>query len=161
LALLDAYRQQVALLVRVVPFVASEPDLALKGGTAINLFIRDLPRLSVDIDLTYLPVADRPASLAAIEAAMLRIADKVTAGIRGAMVIPGRLQPENRVTKLPVRLDRVQIKIEVTPVLRGAVYPAEMRVVSPRVEQAFGFAEVQLVSFADLFAAQALCSISN
>ncbi len=53
MALLDAYRQQVALLVRVLPFVASEPEFALKGGTAINLFIRDLPRLSVDIDLTY------------------------------------------------------------------------------------------------------------
>jgi predicted nucleotidyltransferase component of viral defense system len=60
LALLDAYRQQAALLVRVLPFVATEADFALKGGTAINLFIRDLPRLSVDIDLTFLPIADRP-----------------------------------------------------------------------------------------------------
>jgi Nucleotidyl transferase AbiEii toxin, Type IV TA system len=66
--LLDRYRQQVALLIRTLPFVAKEPDFALKGGTAINLFVRDMPRLSVDIDLTYLPVQDRPTSLAAIDA---------------------------------------------------------------------------------------------
>jgi hypothetical protein len=40
------------LLVEVLPVVAGEPCFALKGGTAINLFVRDLPRLSVDIDLT-------------------------------------------------------------------------------------------------------------
>ncbi len=45
------YRRQVALLLRVLPFVAQERSFALKGGTAINLFVRDLPRLSVDIDL--------------------------------------------------------------------------------------------------------------
>lgn len=50
----------------------------MKGGTAINLFIRDLPRLSVDIDLTYLPVQNRAASLAAIDAAMRRVAERIT-----------------------------------------------------------------------------------
>lgn len=161
MALLDAYRQQVALLVRVLPFVASEPDFALKGGTAINLFVRDLPRLSVDIDLTYLPVADRPTSLAAIEAAMLRIADKITTGIKGAKVTPGRLQPESKVTKLVVRYERVQIKIEVTPVLRGVVYPPEMRTVSTRVEEAFGFAEIQVTSFADLYAGKIVAALDR
>lgn len=56
-----------------VPFVATEKEFALKGGTAINLFIRDMPRLSVDIDLTYVPVADRATSLKAIDAGMKRI----------------------------------------------------------------------------------------
>ncbi|WP_371260915.1 nucleotidyl transferase AbiEii/AbiGii toxin family protein [Bradyrhizobium sp. Cp5.3] len=65
----EKYRHQVALLIETVPFVAAEPDFALKGGTAINLFHRDMPRLSVDMDLTYLPVAPRPESLAAIDKA--------------------------------------------------------------------------------------------
>lgn len=69
MAFQDAYRQQVALLIRTIPFVAQEQCFALKGGTAINLFVRDLPRLSVDIDLTYLPVEDRASSLATIDAA--------------------------------------------------------------------------------------------
>jgi predicted nucleotidyltransferase component of viral defense system len=161
LALHDTYRQQVALLVRVLPFVATEPDFALKGGTAINLFIRDLPRLSVDIDLTYLPVADRPASLDAIESAMLRIADEITAGIKGSKITPSRLQPEGKVTKLVVRYERVQIKIEVTPVLRGTVYAPEMRTVSPRVESAFGFAEIQVTSFADLYAGKIVAALDR
>jgi len=63
----DIYRRQVDLLVRTLPYVAEEECFALKGGTAINLFVRDMPRLSVDIDLTYLPIADRDQSLAEIE----------------------------------------------------------------------------------------------
>jgi Nucleotidyl transferase AbiEii toxin, Type IV TA system len=55
----EVSRKQVTLLIKTVPLVASETAFALKGGTAINLFLRDMPRLSVDIDLTYLPVADR------------------------------------------------------------------------------------------------------
>ena len=55
----EQYRRQVDLLVRTLPLVAYEKCFALKGGTAINLFVRDMPRLSVDIDLTYLPVTDR------------------------------------------------------------------------------------------------------
>lgn len=51
----DIYRAQVELLIRTLPYVADEACFALKGGTAINLFVRDMPRLSVDIDLTYLP----------------------------------------------------------------------------------------------------------
>ena len=77
----EAYKAQVQLLVRVLPLVAAEDCFALKGGTAINLFVRDLPRLSVDIDLAYLPVADRLASLAAIEAALLRIKTAIEGGI--------------------------------------------------------------------------------
>jgi predicted nucleotidyltransferase component of viral defense system len=55
----STYYQQVALLIRMLPVVATESVFALKGGTAINLFIRDFPRLSVDIDLAYLPLEPR------------------------------------------------------------------------------------------------------
>jgi hypothetical protein len=57
------YYKQVALLIRVLPFVAQEGVFALKGGTAINLFVRDFPRLSVDIDLAYLPLEPRAEAL--------------------------------------------------------------------------------------------------
>ena len=59
----ENYRKQVSLLVKILPLVARETIFALKGGTAINLFIRDMPRLSVDIDLTYLRVSPRSESL--------------------------------------------------------------------------------------------------
>ncbi len=72
----DLYYRQAALLIRVLPHVAQETCFGLKGGTAINLFIRNMPRLSVDIDLTYLPVEPRPASMTAIDTAMKRIAHR-------------------------------------------------------------------------------------
>lgn len=80
----DTYRRQVALLVRLLPLIAEEKCFALKGGTAINLFIRDMPRLSVDIDLTYVPVQPRAESLAAIDAAFGRIIDRIKKSIPGA-----------------------------------------------------------------------------
>jgi predicted nucleotidyltransferase component of viral defense system len=156
----DAYGRQVQLLLQVLPHVAEEPDFALKGGTAINLFIRDLPRLSVDIDLTYLPVADRPASLAAIDAGMKRIARRIRDSGQGIKVSanPGA---EGVVTKLLVASKGVQVKIEITPVLRGCVYEPELRAVSPAVEDRFGFAEIQVVSFADLFAGKIVAALDR
>ena len=161
MALLDTYRQQVALLIRTIPFVAKETALALKGGTAINLFVRDMPRLSVDIDLTYLPVEDRTTSLAAIDAAMLRIAERIEAGISGAKVNPSRSADEKIVTKLIVRARGVQIKIEITPVLRGTVYDPVVTPVVPTVEDEFGFAEMQVVSFADLYAGKIVAALDR
>ena len=76
----EEYRRRAALLVRAIPLVATETCFALKGGTAINLFVRDMPRLSVDIDLTYLPVEDRRTSLAHIDAAMKRVAERIRFG---------------------------------------------------------------------------------
>ena len=64
------YIDAARLLIQVAPVVFESGVFALKGGTAINLFIRDMPRLSVDTDLTYVPVAPRALSLAALDAAM-------------------------------------------------------------------------------------------
>lgn len=161
MAFLGTYRQQVALLIRVLPFVAEERAFALKGGTAINLFVRDMPRLSVDIDLAYLPVADRVASLLAIDAAMLRIKARIERGIAGVKVTASRSADENIVTKLIVRAGGVQIKIEVTPVLRGTVYHPVVMPVVPAVEDAFGFAEMQVVSFADLYAGKIVAALDR
>ena len=161
MAFLETYRQQVALLIRTIPFVVKEEAFALKGGTAINLFVRDMPRLSVDIDLTYLPVEDRTTSLAAIDAAMLRIAERIEAGIPGAKVNPSRSADEKIVTKLIVRAGGVQIKIEITPVLRGTVYDPVVTTVVPTVEDAFGFAEMQVVSFADLYAGKIVAALDR
>lgn len=73
----EVYRKQLQLLIRTLPLVADEDCFALEGGTAINLFYRDLPRLAVDIDLAYLPVAQRQRSLREIETALKRIAGRV------------------------------------------------------------------------------------
>jgi predicted nucleotidyltransferase component of viral defense system len=161
MAFTENYRQQVSLLLKALPFVSAEDCFALKGGTAINLFIRDMPRLSVDIDLTYLPVKPRDESLAEIDAAMKRIAANIEKGIPGSKVTESKLDRENIVTKLLIRLDNVQIKIEVTPVLRGCAYEPEFRPVSPRVEEEFGFAEIRVVSFADLYGGKVVAALDR
>jgi predicted nucleotidyltransferase component of viral defense system len=160
MAFADTYRNQIALLIRTLPSVAVEECFAMNGGTAINLFVRDLPRLSVDIDLTYLPVQDRATSLAAIDSAMARIAERVTKAVGGTRVAPSRSR-ENVITKLVVRGDGAQIKIEVTPVLRGCVFEPEMRPVSNGVEDQFGFAEMRIVSFPDLYAGKIVAALDR
>lgn len=161
MAFSEQYRRQAALLIRTVPFVAEAACFALKGGTAINLFLRDMPRLSVDIDLTYLPVRDRAASLAEIDAAMKRIGERIAHELRGAQVTSVKLKTDNIVTKHFVEEGGVQIKIEVTPVLRGCVYEPAKRATSPKVEDQFGFAEIQVVSFADLYAGKLVAALDR
>jgi len=145
----EVCRRQVALLIRLLPLVAEEKCFALKGGTAINLFVRDMPRLSVDIDLTYVPVQSYEASLAAIDAAMGRIAARTKKGIPGSTIAEGQ---KGARTHLLVRADGVTNEIEVTPVMRGCVHDPELKGVTEAVEDAFGFAEIPVLSFADLYA---------
>jgi predicted nucleotidyltransferase component of viral defense system len=157
----EYFRHRVALLIETIPFVSAESQFALKGGTAINLFLRDMPRLSVDIDLTYLPVAPRPESLAAIDAAMKRMAESLRNGLRGARVTEVINAGEKIVTKLTVQRGDAQIKIEVTPVLRGCVFEPEIRSVSASVEETFGYAQMQVVSFADLYAGKIVAALDR
>lgn len=159
MAFSENYRRQVALLIRALPLVAEEKMFALKGGTAINLFVRNLPRLSVDIDLMYLPVEGRKESLASIGAALKRIAERTKRVIPGSRITEHVY--EGSVTKLFIRSDGVQIVIEVTPVLRGSVYPPEVHSVTPAVEEQFGFAEIQVVSFADLYAGKIVAALDR
>jgi predicted nucleotidyltransferase component of viral defense system len=159
--LAEAYRKQVALLVKIVPLVATETAFALKGGTAINLFLRDMPRVSVDIDLTYVPVKNRASSLKEIDAGMKRMAAAIEHGVPGAKVNASAPKGEKGITKLIVRADGAQIKIEVTPVLRGCVYDPEVRSVSARVEEEFGFAEMLVVSFPDLYGGKIVAALDR
>lgn len=54
----DTYKKQVALLIDILLEIAKEDTFALHGGTAINLFHLNMPRLSVDIDLTFIPFSN-------------------------------------------------------------------------------------------------------
>ena len=142
------YADQVRLLVRILPLVAEEKVFALKGGTAINLFFRNLPRLSVDIDLTYLPIKDRDASLADIKDAMGRIRDRIE-GTRDLNATT--TQRDGGAPRIIASKGRTRIKIETSPVIRGIVFDPIVGRVSEAVEDEFGFAEMNLVSFEDVY----------
>jgi predicted nucleotidyltransferase component of viral defense system len=151
----NPYRPQVVLLLDVLPLVALERCFALKGGTAINLFVRDLPRLSVDIDLTYVPVQDRVTSLAEVGKALERVALSIEAQAKNIRV--ERTRAEGEVVKLVASRVRARVKIEVSPVLRGCAREPTMRGVSPAVEAQFGYIEVPVVHLDDLYAGK-LCA---
>ena len=82
----QTYINQADLLLQVIPHIATEKTLALKGGTAINLFLRNMPRLSVDIDLTYLLFDNRETALANISDSLGRIKEQITKSVPGTTV---------------------------------------------------------------------------
>ena len=110
------YQKQVRLLLSVLPEVAKEACFALHGGTAINLFVRDMPRLSVDIDLTYVPVEDRASSLRHIDEALERTKSRIKTVVAGA-----RVQHKKDIGKLIISGGGAEIKLEVNLVGRGTI----------------------------------------
>jgi len=147
----NPFTEQMRLLVSLLPSVANQSCFALKGGTAINLFLRDMPRLSVDIDLTYLPVEDREASLAGIDTALGEITTDIAKHIPRAKIQASVLPGTDKRFKLVLWQGDISVKIEVSPVLRGSVYPAISRQLSARAEKIFGFARMPVLSFEDLY----------
>lgn len=148
----DQYLKQVRLLLEVLPYVLKEKCFALKGGTAINLFFRDMPRFSVDIDLVYLPVEDREASLNGIHEALKRVGQKIEKHLSGAKVKEVQLKDPIIVSKIFVTRNDVLIKVEPNFVMRGSVFPLEERVLSVRAQKMFEvFVTARTVSFGDVF----------
>lgn len=142
------YYKQVKLLIRLLPLVDKEKVFALKGGTAINLFVRDCPRLSVDIDLAYLPLEPREEALANVKTSLQRITDEANK----QPDITAKFQ-DNKADELRIIVFNTDatIKIEVSPVARGTLYQAENKTVTEFVEDEFGYAEIQVVSLPDLY----------
>lgn len=154
------YYRQVQLLLRIIPFVAQHDCFALKGGTAINLFVRDFPRLSVDIDLVFLPMMERNEALQTIKSNLDTLASTITANIDNTRVVRSFLDKSDAL-RLLVERDNVQIKIELSPVLRGTVYEPRVMPVSKAVEEEFGFAEMAVVSFSDLYAGKICAALDR
>jgi predicted nucleotidyltransferase component of viral defense system len=154
------YADRVKLLVEILPTLAAERRFALKGGTAINLFEHDMPRLSVDIDLTWLPVGEFANDAQEISAALASIGEKLRSG-------PLRLQvqasgtEETGIHRLVASRGRSRVQIETTPVMRGTVHPVRTLTVRPGVERAFGFVEMQVLDFADLYAGKLAATLSR
>ena len=155
------FTEQVRLLVMLLPHVAKQDCFALKGGTAINLFLRDMPRLSVDIDLTYIPVEDRDTSLAGINDALFEITNYIERAVPRTSVRSSTLKGTDKKFKLLVSQGSTTVKVEVTPVLRGSVFPTEQRQLSPKAEAEFGFVRVPLLSFEDLYAGKICATLDR
>lgn len=143
---------EAKLMLDVLPSVAEEACFGLKGGTAINFFLRDMPRLSVDIDLTYLPIEDRNTSLAGITNGLKAIASRIHQANPSLQVQEGKLKNTPSVTKLYVSNQQAQIKVEPNLVLRGTLFPTEKLRLRPKVEELFETSvKMVVVSKADIY----------
>lgn len=156
----NIYYQQAKLLIQLLSFIKKEECFALKGGTAINLFFRDFPRFSVDIDLVYLPLNSRDEGISEIHKALTNISNEVRSKLLG-ITIQEVFQNKEDALRLIVSQNKVQVKIELSPVLRGVVYPSEIRTVHPKVEDEFGFAEMKVASFEDIYAGKICAALDR
>ncbi|KAA6230393.1 nucleotidyl transferase AbiEii/AbiGii toxin family protein (plasmid) [Chlorobium phaeovibrioides] len=143
------YKKQVDLLLRVLPHVAQAPVFALKGGTAINLFEQNMPRLSVDIDLVYLPLDDRAVALESIASALQEICKSIEK--IGIKATPQR-QRNQQESKVICTDEETQIKIEVNTIIRGHLFPVRVMDVQEIVVDTFEkFASMRVLSREELY----------
>lgn len=141
------YEKQVNLLLQILPEVAKEKIFALNGGTCINLFIRDMVRLSVDIDLTYIPLEDRNISLSNMLAGLARIEENIKRIIPNAQT-----DLKNKQVKLIVNAKNVVVKIEVSVMNRGLLGDIKTRILCPKAQETFNaFCEMATVSTGQLY----------
>lgn len=120
-----AYVDTVRLLIDAAPEVFHAPCFALKGGTALNLFVQEMPRLSVDLDVVYVAHATgRAAALNEIGTA-LGVARKRLAAMGILSDFIGAKSGDE--VKLLVRRNRSQVKVEVNHAFRGTILPVEPR----------------------------------
>lgn len=156
------YKPQVELLLEVLPFVAMEKCFALKGGTAINLFVRDMPRLSVDIDLTYLGDEAREEALKKVEEALHRIKAAVERNIRTVKVYGSKRESQATDIKLFVERGAVQIKIEASPVIRGTILPvADLPLVASASDMFEAVMDVPVVNLGDLYGGKIVAAMDR
>ncbi|MGD9637930.1 MAG: nucleotidyl transferase AbiEii/AbiGii toxin family protein [Alphaproteobacteria bacterium] len=143
----EVYKEKVALLLKVLPLVAKEECFAIHGGTAINLFVRDMPRLSVDIDLTYVFIEDRETTLKKIDETLQRIKSSIEKSIKNS-----RVTYKDNVGKLLIYLGNADIKIEVNLVNRGLLSEALKMPLCKKAQSNFeAFAVMPVVSIGQLY----------
>ena len=156
----QVYLDTARLLTRVAPLVFVDDTFALKGGTAINLFMRDMPRLSVDLDLVFadhnLP---RDQALARINASIRQSADRLnTRGFQTHAIAAA----DAGQTKLLVRSGRIEVKIEVNVVLRGTVHPVRTAALTPRAREVLqADLELPVASLEDVYGGKLVAAMDR
>jgi predicted nucleotidyltransferase component of viral defense system len=128
----ETYKKQVALLIRIMPLVYKIPDFAVHGGTAINLFVKNMPRYSVDIDLTFLPIKNRDESITAINNHLNTLKQQIEKAIPGVRVIH-----KSAVLKLQCTFGGATVKIEVNGIKRGIIGDVEDRELCDKAKEEF------------------------
>ncbi|AYH44300.1 nucleotidyl transferase AbiEii/AbiGii toxin family protein [Azoarcus sp. DN11] len=154
------YLDTARLLTQVAPFVFADGTFALKGGTAINLFVRDMPRLSVDLDLVFTDhTQPREAALAHINDAIRKASERLKArGFQTHAVAAADIGE----TKLLVRRGGIEVKIEVNFVMRGTVHPVRLAGLTPLARDTLlADLEIPVVSLEDVYGGKLVAAMDR
>ena len=156
------YIKQAKLLIRLLPFLSGETDFALKGGTAINFFVRNLPRISVDIDIAYLLINKRDIALNAISLMLQRYysyAQKIYPNSK----ITKKVMSDGKYLKgLIISTKNATIKIEPNFVIRDCVFPTQKLSLSPQAKLTLEEdVDAQILSNADLYAGKICAALDR
>ena len=153
----DRYRKQVALLIRIMPSVYKIKEFAVHGGTAINLFHRNLLRYSVDIDVTYIPIENSQQSLASINQKLLEVKKNIEKTIPGVVV---KHKPD--VWKLLCTLGDATVKIEVNATKRGIIGDVVELPLCEKARNEFSMGcKARTVSFSQLYGGKITAALSR
>lgn len=155
-----AYADTVRLLLTAAPDVFANNIFAMKGGTAINLFVQDMPRLSVDIDVVYTPrQTPREQALKAIGDELDAVAGRLN---RLGLVTRKVNSKDLGDTKLLIENAEAQIKVEVNVVFRGTVLPVERYHLSPKTADLFSVAlELPALAPAELYGSKLVAAMDR
>jgi predicted nucleotidyltransferase component of viral defense system len=151
----NLYKEQVRLLLRILPVIYREEDFAVHGGTAINLFVKNLPRYSVDVDLTYIPIGTREVSMAEIDKKLAAISLQLQ-----------RVVPELNIRPVPNKLlctvGRSTVKIEVNGIKRGIIGPTIEMPLCDKAQTEFGmYCKARIVPLEQLYGGKIAAALSR
>ena len=147
----------MALLIRIMPSVYKIKEFAVHGGTAINLFHRNLLRYSVDIDVTYIPIENRQQSLASINQKLLEVKKNIEKTIPGVVV---KHKPD--VWKLLCTLGDATVKIEVNATKRGIIGDVVELPLCEKARNEFSMGcKARTVSFSQLYGGKITAALSR
>ena len=153
----DIYKKQVALLIRIMPSVYRIKDFAVHGGTAINLFHKNMPRYSVDIDLTYIPIQEREESLKTINEHLRTLKANIEKSVPDIKIVP-----KYDVRKLQCTLNGATVKIEVNGTKRGLIGVIEDKMLCDKAQQEFSMAcKARTVSYSQLYGGKITAALTS
>ena len=153
----DIYKKQVGLLIKIVPLLYCIKEFAIHGGTAINLFFRDMPRYSVDLDITYIPIKDRESSLAEINSLLLMLKAQIERAIPNVTVIH-----KPAIWKLQCTAGGATVKIEVNGTKRGIIGDIEVRELCSKAQKEFNAnCKANIVSTSQLYGGKIAAALSR
>jgi predicted nucleotidyltransferase component of viral defense system len=153
----EGYKKQVGLLIRIIPLLYRIKKFAIHGGTAINLFVSNMPRYSVDIDVTYTLIEDREKSFFEINCLLLSLKIQIERAIPNIKVIH---KPE--ILKLQCTLDGATVKIEVNGTKRGIIDNIEVRELCEKAQFEFNTnCKANIVSISQLYGGKIAAALSR